>query len=324
MPLQNELPDNIKQEIVQGLEESVRRNLSDAVLLSGGLDTSILTCLAVKWSKPYAVTVAFKGAPAPDLEFAGMIAKKFELEHDYHIFDEDELEEALIPTIKVLKTYDPMEIRNSAAAFIGLRQVRNKGCKSAMTGDGGDELFAGYSFFFGLEKEALDQALQNMWRQMNFSSIPLAEHLSMEAKLPILDPVFKEFAMQLDSSYKVREEQGKAWGKWCLRKAFSDMLPPEILWRVKAPLEVGSGTTTLPQFFANKISDTDFKAKQSRIWQQDEVVIRDKEHLHYYEIYRENIGVPGSKTAGGRKCPECNSALPEKTNFCRVCGAYPV
>jgi len=80
---------------------------------------------------------------------------------------------------------------------------------------------------------------------MAFSSVPLAKVLGIEVKLPYLDSTFKDFAMKLDSKYKIRKENGRIYGKWILRKAFESILPREILWRVKIPIEYGSGTTIL-------------------------------------------------------------------------------
>jgi asparagine synthase (glutamine-hydrolysing) len=312
------------EEVVQALEASVKRNLADGLLLSGGLDTSILACLTAKWQKPYCITAAFKGGPNPDIEYALKIAALFHLEHEIHYFGEDELEEGIFNSIKVLKSFDPMEIRNSAAAYIALRGARDKGLKTAMTGDGGDELFAGYSFYFNLNKEELDAALAKMWANMRFSSIELARSLGIEAKLPILDSEFKAFAMGLECRAKVKKEKGVIYGKWILRKAFEKALTPEIVWRVKAPLEVGTGTTVLPALFDSKIPDFTYNLKKDRIQKDDGVKITSKEQLHYYEIYRNLIGIPGVGSGEGRKCPGCGAKVGEKSDYCPTCGAYPI
>jgi asparagine synthase (glutamine-hydrolysing) len=310
--------------LVQSLELSVKRNLADGLLLSGGLDTSILACLAAKYHKPYCITIALKNAPAPDVEYARKIAAIFKLEHYVHYFGIEELEEGIFSAIKVLKSFDPMEIRNSAAAYVALKVARDKGLRTAMTGDGGDELFAGYSFFFELDKEHLDSALEDMWTKMRFSSTDLADYLGITAKLPFLDPEFKTLAMNMDSGLKINKEKDTIFGKWILRKAFENLLSPEIVWRVKAPLEVGTGTTTLPSLYESVISDSEFSLKKGLILEKDKVEITTKEHLHYYEIYKKLIGVPGLRAEPGRKCPGCGSNVKEKTNYCPTCGAYPI
>ena len=306
------------------LETSVKRNLTEGLLLSGGLDTSILAGLASNYQKPYCLTIALKGAPAPDIEYAKKVAKLFNLEHSIHLISEEEMEEGIYNTINILGTFDPMEVRNSAACYIGLKLVKAQGLSSVMTGDGGDELFAGYSFFFDLDKAQMEKELAKMWGNMSFSSIPLAQNLGLDVRLPILDSEFKTFALNLDSSFKVGKHDGQTFGKFILRQAFESLLSPEIVWRTKAPLEVGTGTTTLPAIFETRIPDSEFALKKEHYLKQDRVNLRDKEHLHYYEIYRGVIGVPHLSVVEGRKCPECGGNVKENTAYCRICGAYPI
>lgn len=310
------------ESIIKALGESVRRNLSDGLLLSGGLETTIIAYLASRWSKPGCITVALTGAPAPDINYAKLVASRLGLKHHVHYFGDDEVNEATRAVIRIMKSFDPMEIRNSVAIYIGLKVAKDQGMSTIMTGDGGDELFAGYSFLFGLSKKQLDSALKRLWANMSFSSIYLANDLGIEVRLPYLDPAFKEQAIALDSGLKVKSEGGQVWGKWVLRKAFENIIPPEIAWRVKAPIEVGSGTTIFPQLYDSRLSDIEFAEKKQKYLNQDGVVIRSKEHLFYYEIYREIIGVPHKRE--GKACPDCGSSVKRGVSFCRTCGAYPI
>ena len=310
--------------IVQALEESVRRNLTDGLLLSGGLDTAILAYLASKWVKPGCITVALRGAPAPDVDYARLVASRLELKHHLYYFDSEELDDSIRAVIRIMKSFDPMEIRNDAALYIALRVARDSGMSTIMTGDACDELFAGYSFFFGLTREQLDTALKKMQANMRFASVYLAEELGIAVKLPFLDPQFKAFATNLDVGLKVKSERGQVWGKWIMRKAFENIMPQEIVWRDKAPIEVGTGTTILPSLCDLRISDPEFNEKKMRYLNQDRVVIRSKEHLFYYEIYRSVVGVPYARDSSARVCPDCGSNVAEGTSFCRTCGAYPI
>ncbi len=310
--------------VVQALEESVRRNLTDGLLLSGGLDTAMLAYLTSKRVKPGCITVALRGAPAPDVEYAKLVASRLELRHYIHYFGDEELDENIRDVIRIMKCFDPMEIRNSVAINVALKVGRDRGMSTFMTGDGCDELFGGYSFLFKLSKEQLDKALKRIWRNMRFCSIDLAEALGVEVRLPYLDPQFRAFATNLDIGLKVRSEKGQVWGKWILRKAFENIMPQEIAWRVKAPIEVGTGTTILPSLFDSRISDLEFNEKKKRYLNEDRVVIRSKEHLFYYEIYRSVIGVPYMSASNARTCPDCGSNVEEGASFCKICGAYPI
>jgi asparagine synthase (glutamine-hydrolysing) len=177
---------------------------------------------------------------------------------------------------------------------------------------------------FGLEKRKLDLELKKLSEVMTFSSIPLATELGLEAVLPFLEPHVKNFALHLDSHYKIREENGQPYGKWILRKTYERLLPKAIVWRVKTPIEVGAGTTILPTFFNQKLSDTEFQEKRERYQIEDHVTIRDKEQLFYYEIYRSILKIPPPLTVGDKTCPYCQSPISKKATYCRICGAYPI
>lgn len=304
-------------------EKAVQKNLTDGILLSGGLDTSVLATVASKFVRFKAFTCAFQGAPAPDIEHAKLMATRLKLRHYVHYFNEDEMFEAIPFVIKTLQSFDPMLVRNNITILIALKFAKDNGANSIMTGDALDELF-GYPWLFGLEKEKLDLELMKMWAVMGFDSVPIGNAVGVDVKIPFLDPDFKSFAMALGSQYKIREDRGMKWAKWIMRKTFEDVLPEEIAWRTKAPIEVGSGTTTLPSFFDLRIPDSEFEDKRKKYLEEDKVAIRDKEQLFYYEVYRSTIGVPHPTDPKGKKCPQCNSNVPEKTSFCRTCGAYPV
>ncbi len=315
---------NLFKGLREALYESVKRNLAEGLLLSGGLDTSIIAYLASKLIKPKAFTVALKDAFAPDVYYAKLMASFLGLNHFIYYFDGKELYEAISKVIEVMKSFDPMEVRNSIVVYVGLKRAKGEGLSSVMTGDGSDELFAGYSFLFKLKKEDLSLELQRLWSFMEFSSICLSKALGISVKLPYLDEEFKEFAIGIEPSLKVKEEKGRIWGKWILRKAFEGLLPEEIIWRDKAPIEVGSGTSTLTNIFNSMISDLEFEEKRKEYFEQDKVSIRDKEQLFYYEIYRSKIGVPKPRGLRGKICPKCNSDVAERASYCRTCGAYPI
>jgi asparagine synthase (glutamine-hydrolysing) len=300
---------------------AVERNLAEGILLSGGLDTSIVAAVASRHLKLTGVTVALR--EAPDVKFANNIAEKLGIDHITVPIDETAAEVATQDTVKIMKSFDPMEIRNDATILIGLRAAKDHGLDQVMTGDAGDELFAGYSFLFGRNREELDKSLREMWKVMRFASVTLAKYLGMQARLPFLEQSLKEFAMSIGPELKVREEHGQVYGKWILRKAFEDLLPAEIIWRTKMPIEQGSGTSILPSHFNSQISNDEFSERVKECLESDAVLIRDKEHLFYYEAYKRQFGNPRGSGEGARVCRGCGAYLLEVMNFCRTCGASP-
>lgn len=310
--------------VARELEASVRRNPAEGLLLSGGLDTTLLAYILAKSSGPECITVAFLGAPAPDVEYAQRISRELELDHYVHYFDYDEFAGAARQVIRILNTFDPMEVRNSAAGYIALHQAKELGLKTVMTGDGADEMFGGYSFLFELTGEEIEAQLRRMWAGMRFSSEPMAADLNIRVSLPFLDDKFRAFAEGVGAELKVGEAEGRTYGKLALRKAFEGIVPPELLWRVKAPFEVGCGTTVMPEFMDTRIPKAEFAEAKAKYLREDRVTVRDKEHLAYYRIYREMFGPPAAGDKSGKTCPDCGAAIEKDRDFCITCGAYPV
>ena len=233
------IPERFCRELRQVLTRAVERNLGDVILLSGGLDSSIIALLASKVGDVKAVSVYLENSPGSDLRYAKMVAGFLGIEHLIRVFNLDELEDAIRSTIRILRTFDPMEVRNSAAIYIALRHAKDNGRRVAMTGDGGDELFAGYSFLYNLDLEELDHKIRKIWKRMSFSSTALGEALGIKVNQPYLDPEMLSFAEKLDSRFRIGFRDEKRYGKFILRMAFEEMLPEEIIWREKVPIEGG-------------------------------------------------------------------------------------
>ncbi|HDJ67273.1 MAG TPA: hypothetical protein ENF33_06150 [Nitrososphaeria archaeon] len=318
------IPERFCRELRQVLTRAVERNLGDAILLSGGLDSSIIALLASKVGDVKAVSVYLENSPGSDLRYAKMVAGFLGIEHLIRVFNLDELEDAIRSTIRILRTFDPMEVRNSAAIYIALRHAKDNGRRVAMTGDGGDELFAGYSFLYNLDLEELDHKIRKIWKRMSFSSTALGEALGIKVNQPYLDPEMLSFAEKLDSRFRMGFRDEKRYGKFILRMAFEEMLPEEIIWREKVPIEGGSGTSILPRIFDEKISNQDFDKLRERYLMEDGVKIRSKEQLFCYQIYRELFGPPHPDGSTKKICPMCHSNVPDDASYCKVCGAYPI
>lgn len=323
--------ESAAREVREAVFIAVRDTLGDSILLSGGLDTGIVLAAATESQRTEpgdlrTYTVVLQGVPAPDLEFSRAVSKHFRVPLVTHAMSLAELEGCLPEVVKVLRTFDPMEVRNSVAVYVGMKRARLDGRAKIMTGDASDELFAGYSFVFNLPKEKARESLFHLWEVMHFSSIPLAASLGMEARLPFLHPKVREVAESLDFSLLngKRPGSGELTGKYVLRKAFEDILPPEIVWRPKTPIENGSGTTALPRIYSEMTSDAEFTQKREEYLGKDGVRLRDKEQLRYYRIYRELFGPPGPVDPSQRACPACTSNVPRGATFCTTCGEYPI
>jgi asparagine synthase (glutamine-hydrolysing) len=308
------------EELVRLLAESVERNRADALLLSGGLDSSILASIL----RPrYSVAVGF-GADAPDLAYARKVAGKYSKRHLEVIFDQNSMGELVEQVIQNFRTFDPIEIRNSAVALAGIERAKNDGHLAVMTGDGGDELFAGYNYLarYYSDLQRLDSELRKLWHVMHFSSIKLGEHAGVKVKVPFLDDWFASFAKSISTGEKVGEYNGKKWGKFVLRKCFEAELG-DLVWRTKLAQEQGAATDRYQRYIEEMIDDLTFANKAKIAREHDSVTIRSKEHLHYYAIFRSYFPAPKEEDCESR-CPECHGCMAADGRFCRTCGAFPV
>ncbi len=310
------------------INELVKKHMADGMLFSAGTDTSIIAYEAVKYKPDIpCLTLAFKHGNPRDTNYVKEMVFFLKLKQETHVFDKDEVLEFYPKVIEALKKFDPMEIRNSLPVYIGLKLLKPKGIKSVFTGDGLDELF-GYPWQFHLTEAEFTRKQEEMWAEMGFSSIPMAESMGMKIEAPYLDPDFMTWAQKLPIKVKINlGENGERYSKWILRKAYEDVLPKDVIWRPKAPLEEGTGTAVLRTFFNDMTSDTEFAEKKKKILEADDVEIQDKEQLLYYEHFRKKFGKPRDlfpKVEGAVKCPKCKSHIKTKIQFCKICGAYPI
>ena len=317
------------EELTKKLTESVERNRADALLLSGGLDSSILASIL---RPQYSVAAGF-GASAPDLSYANQVAQQYSKHHVEIIFTQDKMAELAEQIIQIFRTFDPTEVRNSAVALAGIEQAKNDGYHAVMTGDGSDELFAGYNYLsrYYSDVQRLDSELRRLWQIMHFSSRKLGEQTGIEVKIPFLDQEFAMFAKLIDINDKVWEHDGKKWGKFILRKCFEERLG-SLVWRPKLAQEQGAATDRYHEYIEEMIDDLTFANKKRIAQEQDGVKIRNKEHLHYYAIFRSYFPPPkeeeeeqGEKDTGcNSRCSECQGCIKPDARSCRMCGAFPV
>jgi asparagine synthase (glutamine-hydrolysing) len=238
------------EQLKNKLREAVERNKADGILLSGGLDTSILAFVA---RPSTGFTVALKNSLASDLVYSEKIAKLSGIQHKKMEFTTEEALATLPEVIRILKTFD-LALPNDLAIYFALRLAKGNRVSSVMTGDGADELFAGYSYMAELSPEDLGRYIRRLSQNWHFSSGYLGRALGVEIRQPFLDEDFVRFALEVSPELKVKD----GIGKYVLRKSFEDLLPPEIVWRRKEPIEYGSGSTKLHEILNNMVTDKEF------------------------------------------------------------------
>ena len=303
------------------LQEACEECESNWIALSGGLDSSIILNL-IKREETEAITVITKDFVGTDLTYAQIMAKHTEIPLSLMHIELEEVLESINETIKILGNFNDIEIRNSIVPYIYLNSLKKNGVNSVMTGDGADEIFAGYNFLLKKDEQEIEEELKRIKKIMHFPSKEIGDSLNMKVEMPFLNKRVIEFSDNIATSEKINIKDGKRFGKWVLRKTFENIIPNSIVWREKSPMQDGSGTSNLTNLFNTIITDEIFTQKKNDILEEDGVYIRSKESLHYYECFRKINSIQECKS--DNKCPDCNYEIKENSKFCRMCGKFPI
>ena len=303
------------------LKESCDSCRSNTIALSGGLDSTIIAYF-LKEKKPNAIAIIAKDFVANDLVYCQRVSKEFDIPLTINQVSTEDILRAIEDTIKILKNFNDIEIRNNVVMYLAIKWAKEQNSAGIITGDGADELFAGYSFLINKSEDELDKEIQRICSVMHFPTQKIGNALGVVVESPFLDKKIVEFAKKIPSNLKIRDEGNKRHGKWILRKTFEGKIPQQITWREKSPMQDGSGTAGLSNLFDSVISDQVFLKKKMKIKEKDGIMIRTKESMHYYEVYRKLYDMP-VKIQGINSCPYCNFSV-EDSKFCRMCGAFPI
>ena len=262
----------------ESLESAVHRQLmSDVpygVLLSGGLDSSITSAIAKKysqkriesndkqpawWPQLHSFSVGLEGSP--DLTAAKKVADYIGTIHHEIVFTIQEGLDAIKDVIYNLETYDITTIRASTPMYLMARVIKSMGIKMVLSGEGADELFGGYLYFHKAPnaREFHEETVRKLDKLHMYDCLRANKSLAawgVEGRVPFLDKEFIDVAMTLNPKDKMIN--GDRIEKWILRKAFEDYLPKEIVWRQKEQFSDGVGYSwidTLKTVVEKLISD---------------------------------------------------------------------
>ncbi|MBP5697457.1 MAG: asparagine synthase B [Treponema sp.] len=301
---------SVIEKLRNGLESAVKAQLmSDVpygVLLSGGLDSSIIAAVTQKYSKKrvesdskesawwpqlHSFAVGLEGSP--DLLAAKKAADYIGTVHHEVHFTIQEALDALPDVIYHIETYDITTVRASTPMYLLARVIKSMGIKMVLSGEGSDELFGGYLYFHKAPnaKEFHEELVRKMSKLHLYDCLRANKSLmawGVEGRVPFLDKDFIDIAMNLNPSDKmnIKLPDGKQrMEKWILRKAFEDLLPQDICWRQKEQFSDGVGYNwidTLKKMTEEKVSDAEFARRENRFPVNPP---KTKEEYYYREIY---------------------------------------
>ncbi|MCC8174306.1 MAG: asparagine synthase B, partial [Odoribacter sp.] len=291
------------------LEDAVRRQLmSDVpygVLLSGGLDSSIISAVAKKfaakrietdnksdawWPQLHSFAVGLKGAP--DLTAARKVADHIGTVHHEINYTIQEGLDAVRDVIYYLETYDVTTVRASTPMYLLARVIKSMGIKMVLSGEGADEVFGGYLYFHKAPNAQAfhEETLRKLGKLHMYDCLRANKSLAawgVEGRVPFLDKEFLDVAMRLNPESKMVKE-GKM-EKWVLRKAFEDLLPQEVAWRQKEQFSDGVGYNwidTLKKVTTEVVSNKQMVEASKRFPVNPPMT---KEEYYYRTIFEEHF-----------------------------------
>ncbi|TQV85412.1 asparagine synthase B [Aliikangiella coralliicola] len=271
-------PVDIREAMVESVKKHMMSDVPYGVLLSGGLDSSVVSAIAqlnaakrveddqnspAWWPQLHSFAVGLKGSP--DLKAAQKVAEKIgTIHHEIHFTVQQGLD-ALSDVIYHLETYDVTTVRASTPMFLMARKIKSMGIKMVLSGEGADEIFGGYLYFHKAPnaKEFHEETVRKLERLHQFDCLRANKSMAawgVEARVPFLDRKFLDAAMSISPEAKMCG--GGKIEKHILREAFEGYLPEEILWRQKEQFSDGVGYSwidSLKDYAEAEISDLEFE-----------------------------------------------------------------
>jgi asparagine synthase (glutamine-hydrolysing) len=287
--------------LVQSVERQMMGDVPVGVFLSGGLDSSLVAAIAARWLAERGErlkTFAVGTEGSPDLVAARVVASHLGTEHHESVYTAAEAMAAVPDVVRAIESFDPSLVRSAVPNHM-LARFTSQHVKVVLTGEGADELFAGYEYLCSFDDaESLQAELVRSVEGLHNLNLQRCDRVTMafglEARVPFLDREVIEHALRLPARWKLAGA-GRA-EKWLLREAFSGWLPDELLWRGKSQFGDGSGAAdVLTDALSASVSEEDFERER---WAVDPP-LRTREELVYYRIFKEHLaGVRPELTLG--------------------------
>ncbi len=297
--------EDIRISLMHAVKRQLMSDVPYGVLLSGGLDSSVISAIAKRyadkrienggmteayWPRLHSFAVGLKGAP--DLAKARLVAEHIGTVHHEINYTIQEGLDAIRDVIYFIETYDVTTVRASTPMYLLARVIKSMGIKMVLSGEGADEIFGGYLYFHKAPSatEFHKETVRKLSKLYMYDCLRANKSLAawgVEGRVPFLDKEFLDVAMSIPPKYKMCP--GKTIEKKVVRDAFTDMLPEEIVWRQKEQFSDGVGYSwidTLKEVTASAVSDEQMAHAAERFPINPP---RNKEEYYYRSIFAEHF-----------------------------------
>jgi asparagine synthase (glutamine-hydrolysing) len=291
-----EIKETIRDIITRSITHRVQFDAPTGCLLSGGIDSSVVAWLANdKYKKKFGNTIRFMTfvmgvGESEDIKNARLMADYLNSGHHELIVDLDQILETLPDVIYYLESFDPSLVRSAVSNYLISRYAKEMGIEVLLSGEGGDEIFCGYNY---LKRFPADELFARQMECLGFLHNNASLRLdrmnlgnSIRVVAPLISGELLKYTLSIPNEFKLKSDGDQKIEKWIFRKAFEDVIPKEIVWRVKQEFSQGSGSADiLQQYFKDKISD-----EELAITQGAHPMIRCKEEAFYFLIFADHFG----------------------------------
>jgi asparagine synthase (glutamine-hydrolysing) len=282
-------PEKIAKGLLKIITEAVMECISSEEAgswLSGGLDSSSICALAArKVKKLKTFTAGIKDAP--DIKYAREMAQFIRSEHHEIVVTVDDLIKVLPEVIYHLESFDALLVRSSLTNYL-VAKLSSEHTNEVFSGEGGDELFAGYDYLKSIPLSSLEDELVKITGNLHNTALQRVDRCAsangITAHVIFANPDVVKFAFMIPVRYKILENTEK----WILRRALDGLLPEEILNRPKAKFWEGAGIKDLISDYASgHITDRDFMKERTL---SNGLILNTKEELFYYRLFSDHFG----------------------------------
>jgi asparagine synthase (glutamine-hydrolysing) len=289
----------IRDRFILSVEEQMLGDVPVGVFLSGGLDSSLVAAVAARWCQRRGQTLqtfAVGTEGSSDILAARAVAEFLGTEHREHVYTAEEAWDVLPSVVTSIESFDPSLVRSAVANYL-LAEFTARSVKVVLTGEGADELFAGYAYYEEYRDEGtLHDELVRSVESLHSLNLQRCDRVTMahglEARVPFLDTHMIELGLALPETAKLSSEEKPE--KYLLRIAFDGWVPEEVLWRGKIQFGDGSGASeVIKQRAQDSITDEEFAEVRNEV----EPPLRTKEEAAYYGMFRACLpGIRPEKT----------------------------
>lgn len=301
------------------IDDVIKKNPPDAVLFSGGIDSSVVLYHAHKYNPDVmGITVGVEGKESSDIEYSKMVAKALNIKNHKVFYVKPEQIKGIVElSVKILKSFNPEWVSSTTTLLLGTRYAKEAGRKSISSGEGADDLLGSFPFFqkWKGDNESLDKAIKDRLEEIVIMSDVIARSVNMQYIAPFHEESVKQEILSIPIEERMKKE-GEIKTKYPLRKAYEDELPEICITRPQTMAFTGSGIYETIRSIGNEISEEEYKKGCSNIFQ-----FKNKFEYALFKIYCRNYEFNQEENGG---CVHCGSGMGNNKINCKICATLQV